>query len=62
MRERHLGIEHLGTASAMNNLAVLLKAAGAYPEAEALFKRSIKIKQNLLGNSHPQVTQIIIIL
>lgn len=55
MREKALGPEHLEVAASLNNLAVLLKIAGADEEAEALYTRSIKIKEQSLGPNHPQV-------
>lgn len=55
VRERALGLEHLEVAASTNNLAVLLKLAGSSDEAEALYLRSIRIKQAALGPNHPQV-------
>ena len=54
MREKSLGLEHLEVAASLNNLAVLLKLTGALEEAGTLYKRSIKIKESLLGIHHPQ--------
>jgi hypothetical protein len=55
MRESSLGPHHLEVAASLNNLAVLLKTVGANEEAEALYTRSIKIKETVLGYNHPQV-------
>ena len=55
MRERTLGPEHAEVAGSLNNLAVLLKGMGRYEEAQALYARSIRIKEKALGTAHPQV-------
>ena len=55
MRERSLGPHHMEVAASLNNLAVLLKTVGANEEAEALYTRSIRIKEAVLGPNHPQV-------
>ena len=56
MRERTLGPEHAEVAGSLNNLAVLLKGMGRYEEAQALYAKSIRIKEKALGPAHPQVT------
>jgi len=58
MRESSLGPHHLEVAASLNNLAVLLKTVGANEEAEALYTRSIKIKETVLGYNHPQVLHL----
>jgi len=55
MRESSLGPHHLEVAASLNNLAVLLKTVGANEEAEALYTRSIVIKETVLESNHPQV-------
>ena len=55
MREKSLGPSNMEVAASLNNLAVLLKTVGANEEAEALYTRSISIKEAVLGSSHPQV-------
>ena len=55
MRERTLGPEHAEVAGSLNNLAVLLKGMGRYEEAQALYAKSIRIKEKALGPAHPQV-------
>ena len=55
MRERTLGTDHADVAACLNNLAVLLKVVGKRSEAEALYQRSIAIKERALGPTHPQV-------
>ena len=57
MREQELGPDHLEVAASLNNLAVLLKTINSNEEAEALFARSISIKEANLGPNHPQVKQ-----
>ena len=54
MRERTLGPEHAEVAGSLNNLAVLLKGMGRYEEAQALYAKSIRIKEKALGPAHPQ--------
>ncbi len=39
----------------LNNLAVLYKAQGRYTEAEALYHRSLAIREKALGPEHPDV-------
>ena len=41
----------------LNNLAVLYKAQGRYTEAEALYHRSLAIREKALGPEHPDVAQ-----
>ena len=54
MKERTLGQEHAEVAGALNNLAVLLKSMGRFEEAQALYEKSIRIKEKALGPAHPQ--------
>jgi tetratricopeptide (TPR) repeat protein len=42
-------------ARSLNNLAALYQAQGQYAEAEALYKRSLAIKEKALGPDHPDV-------
>ncbi len=42
-------------SATMNNLALSLKRAGKYIEAEPLYKRSLAIKEKALGADHPEV-------
>jgi tetratricopeptide (TPR) repeat protein len=53
IRERHLGAEHLGTATSLNNLADLYRAQGKYREAEPLYGRALSIHEQQLGIEHP---------
>lgn len=54
VRERTVGPGHPEVAACLNNLAVLLKGVGKRAEAEALYRRSIAIKEQALGPTHPQ--------
>jgi len=40
-------------AISLNNLGLLYGAQGRYAEAEALYKRSLAIRQRALGDRHP---------
>ncbi len=42
-------------ATSLNNLAVLYRAQGKYPEAEPLYKRALAIREKALGPDHPDV-------
>ncbi len=44
-------------ATSFNNLALLYQAQGRYPEAEALYERSLAIGEKALGAEHPDVAQ-----
>lgn len=47
--EKALGPEHPDTAVSLNSLAVLLSSESRYAEAEALIKRSLPIREKVLG-------------
>ena len=55
IREKELGPDHVDVAASLNNIAVLLKTSGQFEEAEEMYNRSIAIKENALGPTHPQV-------
>jgi tetratricopeptide (TPR) repeat protein len=40
-------------ANSLNNLAVLYRAQGRYPEAEPLNQRALAIQEKALGPEHP---------
>ncbi len=42
-------------AQSLNNLALLYQAQGKYAEAEPHYKRSLAIKDKVLGSEHPSV-------
>lgn len=39
--------------------AVRLCAQGSYPEAEALFRRLLTVKENMLGTDHPELISVL---
>jgi tetratricopeptide (TPR) repeat protein len=41
-----------------HNLALLYSDQGKYAEAEPLFKRALKIKEETLGKNHPDVATV----
>ena len=43
---------HVFTATAVNNLALLLQAQGKLAEAEVELRRALRVFQNLLGQAH----------
>lgn len=53
IREKVLGPEHPNIATALNNLALLYKATGAYAKAEPLYQRALAIREKALGPEHP---------
>ncbi|MFN9623417.1 MAG: tetratricopeptide repeat protein, partial [Cyanobacteriota bacterium] len=54
--EKRLGPKHPGTATALNNLATLLKATNRLEEeAEPLMRRALAIDEASYGNDHPKV-------
>jgi CHAT domain-containing protein/tetratricopeptide (TPR) repeat protein len=53
IRETSLGPEHPDTASTLNNVAELYRAAGDFAKAEPLHKRSLAIREKVLGPEHP---------
>jgi tetratricopeptide (TPR) repeat protein len=53
IREQQLGPHHPGTANSLNNLALLYRDQGKYPEAEPLLQRALAICEQQLGASHP---------
>jgi tetratricopeptide (TPR) repeat protein len=55
--EHRLGPEHLDTATALNNLALLYYAQGRYEEAPPLVKRALKIREKVLGEEHPDTSE-----
>ncbi len=52
---RENGQDHPQTATAMNNLASLLKATNRLDEAEPLMRRALQIDQASYGDQHPKV-------
>jgi tetratricopeptide (TPR) repeat protein len=56
--ERQLGADHPDTANSLNNLALLYKAMGRYPEAERFFLGALEIFLNRLGENHPNTQRV----
>jgi len=50
--ENRLGLEHLGVAASLNNLAELYRYTGRYSQAERLYKQALKLTKSLLGDNH----------
>lgn len=51
--EARLGTDHPTTASALENLAVLLGSRGGLKRAQALYLRILAVRETRLGNDHP---------
>jgi tetratricopeptide (TPR) repeat protein len=51
--QEQLGINHLATATSLNNLAGLYRAQGRYTEAEPLLQQALTIRTEQLGINHP---------
>jgi tetratricopeptide (TPR) repeat protein len=50
-----LGPDHPDVGTDLNNLAVLYRVQGRYPDAEPLMKRALAIDEKALGPDHPDV-------
>jgi len=48
-------VSTLDYASALNNLALLLKSRGAYDEAKEIYERAINIQKVAFGPFHPDI-------
>ncbi|QKQ72230.1 tetratricopeptide repeat protein [Nostoc sp. TCL240-02] len=53
--ENRLGLEHLGVAASLSNLAELYHSTGRYSEAEPVYKQALKLTKRLVGDNHPHV-------
>ncbi|MBM7845930.1 tetratricopeptide repeat protein [Herpetosiphon giganteus] len=53
IHESVLGVEHLETATSVNNLASVLDNQGRYGEAQRLYERALAIYEAVLGDEHP---------
>jgi tetratricopeptide (TPR) repeat protein len=49
------GVNHANYGLALNSLAAVYAEQGRYPDAEALFKRALVIKEKALGKDHLDV-------
>ena len=52
--EQALGPDHPDVAYPLNNLAILYKEQGKYAEAEPLYQRALRIREQTLGPDHPR--------
>jgi len=57
IREQQLGLDHLGTAVSLNNLAALYADQGKYDQAEPLYQRALTIREQQLGLDHSDTAQ-----
>jgi tetratricopeptide (TPR) repeat protein len=57
--ERSYGPDHPHVATALNNLAGLLKATNRLDEAEPLFRQALAIWEKSLGSEHPNVAFVL---
>ena len=53
IRESVIGVEHLDTATSLNNLALLLWAQGENAKAQQRFEQALQIREKLLGTDDP---------
>ncbi len=53
------GSEHPSLATTLDNLAVLYRSQGNYPQAEALYRRSRAIAENILGREYPRLATML---
>ena len=52
-----LGLEHLDTATTQNNIGVVLKNQGKYPEALEMYDKCLKTREKLLGRNNLDVAE-----
>lgn len=57
--EMTLGPEHPSTATALNQLAVILLRLARYDEAGPLVERALNIRMHALGPDHPDMIPIL---
>jgi len=55
--ENRVGPNHPSTATALNNMALLLQATNRLAEAEPLMRRALAIDEASYGNDHPDVAR-----
>ena len=53
--EKSLGPDHPNVATALNNLAGLLRATNRLSQAEPLYRRALTIDEKSFGPHHPEV-------
>ena len=49
------GAKHRETANVLNNLAGVLEDQGDYPQARKLYEEALAVRQEVLGDKHPDV-------
>ncbi|MDR0569789.1 MAG: tetratricopeptide repeat protein, partial [Clostridiales Family XIII bacterium] len=54
IREKTSGAEHLDTAGAYNNIALMYRAQGDYKNALELYSKALEIYEKTLGAEHPR--------
>jgi tetratricopeptide (TPR) repeat protein len=54
---RHLGADHLETATGMEDLAVNLTNSRFYAEAQPLYEKALALRREALGEAHPGTAQ-----
>src|SRR5207245_6874055 len=58
INERVLGPDHPGTATGLNDLAVLHYAQGELAAARPLYERALAINERVLGADHPDTAMV----
>ncbi|MEZ5710204.1 MAG: CHAT domain-containing tetratricopeptide repeat protein [Blastomonas sp.] len=53
--EDNLGPDHLVTAAALHNFGAILNAGGRFAEAEPILRRTMAIREKLIGREHPDM-------
>ena len=53
LSEKTYGMEHILTATCINDVATFVQAYGQFDEAETLFERASRLQRKLLGDCHP---------
>ena len=53
LTEKTYGMEHILTATCLNDVATFLQAFQRFDEAEQKFERASKLQRKLLGDTHP---------
>lgn len=59
VREKSMGVEHLGYAQTLNNLGVVLTMESKFPEAEQDFAKALKIVETNMGLENRYVAMIL---
>jgi CHAT domain-containing protein/tetratricopeptide (TPR) repeat protein len=59
LAEKALGAEHLETATALSNLALLYVSKGQFEGAEPLYQRALRIYEKEMGPKHPDTATVL---